>query len=95
MVVPMRISTLRKSSKPISGAGEAEGSLVAVASMAAVFAPPGLATYGASKAALSHLGAGLRVLVLEFLPWRQWQKGLAGAAAALTIAVGLAFALSL
>ena len=43
----------------------------------------------------AHLSAGLRVLVLEFLPWRQWQKGLAGAAAALTIAVGLAFALSL
>ncbi len=43
----------------------------------------------------AHLGAGLRVLVLELLPWRQWQKSLAGAAAALTIAIGLAFALSL
>ena len=42
-----------------------------------------------------HLGAGLRVLALEFLPWRDWQKGLAGAAAALTLAVGLAFALAL
>src|SRR2546430_17384591 len=43
----------------------------------------------------SHLGAGLRVLALEFLPWRDWQKGLAAAAAALTLAAGLAFALAL
>jgi len=43
----------------------------------------------------AHLGGGLRVLALEFLPWRDWQKGLAAAAAALTAAVGLALALSL
>ncbi len=43
----------------------------------------------------THLGAGLRVLALEFLPWRDWQKTLAAAAAALALAVGLAFALSL
>jgi len=43
----------------------------------------------------AHLGAGLRVLALEFLPWRDWQKGLAAAAAALTLAAGLAFALAL
>jgi fumarate reductase subunit D len=43
----------------------------------------------------AHLGGGLRVLALEFLPWRDWQKGLAAAAAALTVAVGLAFALAL
>ncbi|HUG77987.1 MAG TPA: succinate dehydrogenase, cytochrome b556 subunit [Burkholderiales bacterium] len=43
----------------------------------------------------AHLGGGLRVLALEFLPWRDWQKGLAAAAAALTLAVGLALALSL
>jgi fumarate reductase subunit D len=43
----------------------------------------------------AHLGGGLRVLALEFLPWRDWQKGLAAAAAALTLAVGLAFALAL
>jgi uncharacterized protein len=36
------------------------GHIVNLSSMAGVFAPPGLATYGASKAALSHLGAGLR-----------------------------------
>lgn len=43
----------------------------------------------------AHLGAGLRVLALEFLPWRDWQKSLAAGAAALTLAVGLAFVLSL
>ncbi len=42
-----------------------------------------------------HLGAGLRVLALELLPWRNWQKSLTAAAAALAIAAGLAFALAL
>ena len=41
----------------------------------------------------AHLGAGLRGLALEFLPWRDWQKGLAAAVAAVTFAAGLAFAL--
>jgi len=43
----------------------------------------------------AHLGGGLRVLALEFLPWRDWQKSLAAAAAALTVGVGLALALAL
>jgi fumarate reductase subunit D len=43
----------------------------------------------------AHLGGGLRILALEFLPWRDWQKGLAAGAAALALAVGLAFALAL
>ena len=43
----------------------------------------------------AHLGGGLRVLALEFLPWRDWQKSLAAAAAALAFAVALAFALAL
>ncbi len=43
----------------------------------------------------AHLGGGLRVLALEFLPWRDWQKSLLAAAAALTIAAGLALALAL
>lgn len=43
----------------------------------------------------AHLGGGLRVLALEFLPWRDWQKGLAATAAGLTVAVGLALALAL
>ena len=43
----------------------------------------------------AHLGGGLRVLALEFLPWRDWQKSLAALAAALAVGVGLAFALAL
>ena len=43
----------------------------------------------------AHLTGGLRLLALEFLPWRDWQKGLAAAAAAVAIAVSLAFALGL
>jgi fumarate reductase subunit D len=43
----------------------------------------------------AHLGGGLRVLALEFLPWRDWQKSLATAAIMLTLGWGLAFALAL
>lgn len=42
-----------------------------------------------------HLGGGLRVLALEFLPWRDWHKSLAAAAGAASLAIGLAFALAL
>jgi fumarate reductase subunit D len=43
----------------------------------------------------AHLAGGLRVLALEFLPWRGWQKSLAAVAAGATLAVGLALALAL
>ena len=43
----------------------------------------------------AHLGGGLRVLALEFLPWRDWQKSLAAGAAAVTVTVGVALALAL
>jgi fumarate reductase subunit D len=43
----------------------------------------------------AHLAGGLRVLALEFLRWREWQKTLTVGAAALTVAAGLAFALAL
>ena len=43
----------------------------------------------------AHLGGGLRVLALEFLPWRDWQKSLTAIAATLALGVGLAFALAL
>lgn len=43
----------------------------------------------------AHLGAGLRVLAIEFLDWHEWQKSLAALAAALTLGAGLAFALAL
>jgi fumarate reductase subunit D len=43
----------------------------------------------------AHLGGGLRVLALEFLPWTGFQKSLTAFAAAVTLVVGLAFALAL
>jgi succinate dehydrogenase cytochrome b556 subunit len=42
----------------------------------------------------AHLSGGIRILMIEFLPWRNWQKNLAVAAAAAALAVGLMFALS-
>jgi len=54
-----------------------------------------IAEWGLVLLLAAHLAGGLRVLALEFLPWRDWQKGLAAAAAALSIAIGLAFALAL
>jgi fumarate reductase subunit D len=42
----------------------------------------------------AHLAGGLRVLALEFLPWRNWQKTLATLVAAFALAAGLAFALA-
>jgi fumarate reductase subunit D len=43
----------------------------------------------------AHLGGGVRLLALEFLPWRDWHRALLACAAAVAIAVGLAFALAL
>ena len=43
----------------------------------------------------AHAGGGLRLLALEFLRWRDWQQSLLAVAAALTVVVGLAFALAL
>ena len=41
----------------------------------------------------AHLAGGLRLLAIEFLPWREWHKTLAALAAGFAVAVGLAFAL--
>ena len=38
---------------------------------------------------------GVRLLMLEFLAWRDWQKSLLAVAAGVTMAAGLAFALNL
>lgn len=43
----------------------------------------------------AHMAGGMRLLMLEFLPWRNWQKSLLAAATALSIAAGLAFLLNL
>lgn len=42
----------------------------------------------------AHLAGGLRLLALELLPWRPWQKTLAALAAGFTLALGLVFALA-
>ena len=41
-----------------------------------------------------HLTGGIRILMIEFLPWRDWQKTLAAVVAATALAIGLLFALS-
>lgn len=43
----------------------------------------------------AHLTGGLRLLALEFLPWREWHKTLAALAAGAALAASLAFALAL
>ena len=53
------------------------------------------AEWGIVVALAAHLMGGLRVLALEFLPWTEWQKTLAATAAAVTVGLGLAFALAL
>ena len=42
----------------------------------------------------AHLAGGLRLLALELLPWRHWQKTLAALAAGVALVAGLAFALA-
>jgi fumarate reductase subunit D len=42
----------------------------------------------------AHMTGGVRLLMLEFLAWRDWQRNLLAAAAGVSLAVGLAFALN-
>jgi len=43
----------------------------------------------------SHMAGGVRLLMIELLKWRDWQKTLLAAATAFSLAVGLAFLLNL
>lgn len=43
----------------------------------------------------AHMTGGVRLLMLEFLAWRNWQKSLLAAATGVSIAAGLAFLLNL
>ncbi|MBX9810366.1 MAG: succinate dehydrogenase, cytochrome b556 subunit [Burkholderiales bacterium] len=43
----------------------------------------------------AHMAGGVRLLMLEFLAWRDWQKSLLAAATGVSIAAGLAFLLNL
>ncbi|MHB1587075.1 MAG: succinate dehydrogenase, cytochrome b556 subunit [Acidiferrobacteraceae bacterium] len=41
-----------------------------------------------------HLTGGLRLLALEFLPWRPWQKNAVALSGAISLIVGLLFLLN-
>ena len=43
----------------------------------------------------AHMAGGVRLLMIELLQWRDWQKSLLAAATAFSVAVGLAFLLNL
>jgi len=43
----------------------------------------------------AHLAGGLRLLMLEFLAWRDWQKSLIAAAAGVTLAAAVLFLLQI
>lgn len=43
----------------------------------------------------AHMTGGLRLLALEFLAWRDWQKSLLAAATGASLVAGLAFLLNL
>ena len=43
----------------------------------------------------AHMLGGLRLLAIEFLPWRDWQRPLIGLAVALSVAAGGLFLLAL
>lgn len=42
----------------------------------------------------AHAAGGVRLLMLEFLAWRDWQKSLLAAAAGVSVVAGLAFLLN-
>jgi fumarate reductase subunit D len=43
----------------------------------------------------AHMTGGIRLLMLEFLPWRDWQKTLLAVAAGVTVVAGGAFLMNL
>ena len=43
----------------------------------------------------AHMAGGMRLLALEFLEWREWQKTLLAVAAGVSLVAGLAFLLNL
>lgn len=42
----------------------------------------------------AHMAGGVRLLMLEFMAWRDWQKSLLAVAAGVSIVAGLAFLLN-
>ena len=74
----------------LSGAAALDGFLRWTEQPLVKFAETGLVLLLAA-----HLAGGLRLLALEFLAWRDWQKTLLAAAAGASLAIGLVFALNL
>ena len=54
-----------------------------------------LAEWGLVVLLAAHLAGGIRLLMIELLPWRDWQKSLLAAAAGVTILVGALLALNM
>jgi len=42
----------------------------------------------------AHLTGGLRLLTIEFLPWRDWQKSVVAITAGISLAAGLVYLLN-
>jgi fumarate reductase subunit D len=42
----------------------------------------------------AHLTGGLRLLAIEFLPWRDWQKSVVAITAGISLAMGLVYLLN-
>jgi len=42
----------------------------------------------------AHMAGGVRLLMIEFLAWREWQKSLLALASAISLAFGIAFMLN-
>ena len=53
-----------------------------------------LAEVGLILLLAAHMAGGVRLLMLEFLAWRDWQKSLLAIASGVTLLAGLAFALN-
>jgi len=53
------------------------------------------AEFGLVIALTAHLAGGARLLMLEFLPWRDWQKSLFAVSLAASVGAGLLFALNI
>lgn len=54
-----------------------------------------LAEWGLVVLLAAHLAGGMRVMMIELLPWRDWQKTLIAFAAAITLIIGAAMALNM
>ena len=54
-----------------------------------------IAEWGLVVLLAAHLAFGIRVLMLELLPWRSWQKSLIVVALLITVIAGVAMALNL